>query len=149
MKLAVCALLIVGCGPKAPTGTAEPIANSTGDTPFDALDQDQRIEFMKTVVVPTMKPLFTKHDSAKFRAFGCETCHGKGAGTGDYSMPNSELPKLNLADLTMFKKEDLEWMQQVVKPTMANLLKQAEYSPQNTHGFGCLSCHTPIEAGGR
>ena len=44
---------------------------------------------------------------------GCQTCHG-----------DSDMPQLN------------------VMPTMAKLLKQELYSPENPKGFGCLECHT-------
>ena len=142
MKLVVCALLVLACGPKAPTGTSEPVNPTLRDTPFEALDQDQRAEFMKTVVLPTMKPLFTKHDSNRFRNFGCTTCHGKSADAGEYLMPNADLPKLTFADMSRFKKEDIEWMEKVIKPKMASLLKQAERTSDNPNGFGCLSCHT-------
>ena len=55
-------------------------------------------------------------------------------------------PKLNFADMSKFKKEDIEWMEKDIKPTMARLLKQPEYTPQNPKGFGCLECHTQVAA---
>lgn len=151
--LAVLASLVVAaaCGSKTPattttgggdTGSATPVLP---DVPFEKLDHDQQIQFMKEVVVPTMTPLFKDHDPKEFAEFGCQTCHGPNAEKGEFEMPNPGLPKLNFADMTKHKKEDLEWMGKVIKPTMAKLLKEPEYSPETPDGFGCVHCHT-VEA---
>jgi hypothetical protein len=144
-------LLVAGCGSKAPATTTTP-AEGTGsaaqavlpDVPFDSLDHDQRIQFMKEKVVPTMKPIFQGHDATKFAEFGCKTCHGPGVDEGKYDMPNDLLPKLDFADMSKFKPADVEWMSTQVKPTMAGLLQQPAMSPENPKGFGCLECHTPV-----
>lgn len=111
------------------------------DVPFEELDHDQRIEFMKQTVVPTMMPLFQQHDPEEFKDFGCKTCHGEGADQGEFHMPNDGLPKLNFADMSKFEPEEVEWMTRTIKPTMAQLLREPEYSEQNPQGFGCLHCH--------
>ena len=36
------------------------------DLPFDKLEHDQRIEFMKQKVMPVMKPIFQNHDAKDF-----------------------------------------------------------------------------------
>jgi hypothetical protein len=140
--------LAAACGGKTPattttgggdTGSAAP---ALPDVAFEKLDHDQQIQFMKEVVVPTMGPLFKNHDAQKYAEFGCKTCHGEGAEKGEFDMPNPNLPKLNFADMSKHKKEDLDWMGKEIKPTMAKLLKEAEYSPENPKGFGCLQCHT-------
>ena len=56
-------------------------------------------------------------------------------------MPNDKLPKLFGPSMPKFKKEDVEWMGKEIKPTMAKLLQQPEYTPENPKGFGCLECH--------
>ena len=149
--LALLASLVVAaaCGSKAPATTTTTGGGDTGsatpvlpDVPFEKLDHDQQIQFMKEKVVPTMAPLFKDHDATKFAEFGCKTCHGQGAEKGEFDMPNPNLPKLNFADMSKHKKEDLEWMGKVIKPTMAKLLGEAEYSPENPKGFGCVRCHT-------
>jgi hypothetical protein len=148
MKLVLLVALLAACGSK-PTSSTTPTEGAKvalPDVPFDQLDHDQRMEFMKTVVFPTMKPLFQNHDAKKFAVFQCETCHGKGAADGHFDMPNAELPKLNFGDMSKFKKEDIEWMGKDIKPTMAKLLKLPEYTPENPKGFGCLECHTAAEA---
>ena len=124
------------CGPKP-----DPATPALPDVPFDQLDHDQKIVFMKQVVTPKMRPLFQGHDAQKFAEFGCKTCHGPDADSGEFHMPNDLLPKLNLADTSKFKARDLEFMQSEVKPTMAKLLRQQEHTPENTDGFGCLNCH--------
>lgn len=148
--LAVLASLVVAaaCGSKTPattttgggdTGSASPVLP---DVPFEKLDHDQQIQFMKEKVVPTMAPIFKEHDPKEFAEFGCKTCHGDGAEKGEFDMPNAGLPKLDFANMGKFKKEDLEWMGTKVKPTMAKLLQEPEMTQESPVGFGCLGCHT-------
>jgi hypothetical protein len=147
-SLAFVALVLVSaCGSKSPTTTTTPTATvALPDVEFDKLDHDQQIEFMKQKVVPAMEPLFKQHDAKKYAEFGCKTCHGDQATEGHFDMPNAGLPKLDFADMSKFKKDDLEWMGKEIKPAMAKLLKQPEYTPENPKGFGCLECHTAVEA---
>ncbi|HMG24924.1 MAG TPA: hypothetical protein VK607_26490 [Kofleriaceae bacterium] len=147
MKLLVAAaLLLAACGSK-PASTTTPKEGEGAtvalpDAPFDDLDHDQRIEFMKQKVVPAMKPIYQNHDAKDFAQFGCVTCHGAQAKEGHFDMPNPKLPKLNFNDMSKFKKEDIEWMEKEVLPTMAKILGQPMYSKDNPKGFGCLECHT-------
>ena len=149
-RLALFAVLgLAACGSKAPSttttpakGSAEPATVVLPDVPFDALDHDQRIAFMKQKVVPAMAPLFKSHDATKYAEFGCKTCHGEGAESGHFDMPNAKLPVLDFNDMSKFKKEDIEWMGKEIKPTMAALLEQPEMTKENPKGFGCLACHT-------
>jgi len=153
IRLAVPGLLLalVACGPKPlPAGGGGGGASEVlPDVPFDELDHDQRIQFMKQVVMPAMKPLFQAHDPGKFAKFGCKTCHGEAADRGEFHMPSDAIPKLDFADMSKFKPADIEWMKNEIKPTMARLLKQPEYSPENPRGFGCLECHMPAAGAGK
>ena len=151
MKLLVAAILVLAaCGskPAAPTTPKEGEGNGGAatvtlpDVPFADLDHDQRIAFMKQKVVPVMKPVYQNHDAKDFAQFGCKTCHGEQAKQGHFDMPNPKLPKLNFNDMSKFKKEDIEWMEKEVLPTMAKILGQPLYSKDNPKGFGCLECHT-------
>jgi len=153
MKLVlVAALFAAACGSKPPTTTTTPPAAGSAiddkaavvlpDLPFDDLDHDQRVEFMKQKVVPTMKPLFQNHDPEGFAGFGCPTCHGESAKQGQYVMPNPKLPKLDMSHLDKFKKEDVEWMKTQILPTMAGLIGEPVQSPDNPKGFHCFECHT-------
>ena len=137
--LLVAGFVVAGCGS---TSTPVKPASTALSVPFDEMNQDQRIEFMKNTVVPTMAPLFQKHDAEEFKDFGCKTCHGAAAADGQFTMPNEELPVLDFADMSKWKPADLEWMNKEIKPTMAKLLGEEEYSDTNPKGFGCLECHT-------
>jgi cytochrome c553 len=145
--LVVVAILAAACGSTPPTTTAPKEGGSSAsqvlpDLAFDKLDHDQRIAFMKQKVMPAIKPIFQNHDAKDFAEFGCVTCHGDEAKQGHFDMPNPKLPKLNFNDLSKFKKEDLEWMQKEVLPTMGKVLDMPLYSKENPKGFGCLACHT-------
>lgn len=147
-RVAVSSLLLaaVACGPKpGPDEAGDGVATVVlPDVPFDQLDHDQKIAFMKQVVMPKMGPIFQRHDRQQYAEFGCKTCHGPGADEGEFHMPNDELPKLNFADLSKFEQRDVEWMKATVKPTMAQLLQAPELTPDNPDGFGCLDCHVQI-----
>jgi hypothetical protein len=121
---------------------------SSSRVPFAELDLDHQIEFMKTTVVPAMKPIFQQHDAHKFADFGCATCHGPDANAGDFEMPNDKLPKLDFSDLSQFQTADLDWMQRQVKPTMARLLDLRE-ADDPKQGLACLTCHTPTSGAQR
>ena len=143
----VALLMAAACGAKSPAPTAPgtgtgPATAVLPDVPFDSLDHEQRIQFMKEKVVPTMEPIFKNHDAKDFAEFGCKTCHGEAVEKGVFDMPNAKLPVLDFSDMSKFKPEDLKWMKTEVLPTMAKLVKQPEYSQENPKGFGCLECHT-------
>src|SRR5262245_1881633 len=132
MKLVFLSCVLVAamaCGPK--TGGGGGGGGATGvlpDVPFEQFNQDQKIQFMKQTVMPTMKPLFQGHDAGKFKNFGCKTCHGPDADQGQFHMPNDHLPKLNFSNMSKFQQHDIEWMKNEIKPTMARLLKEEEHS---------------------
>lgn len=148
MKLLVAVVILAAaCGSKPPTTTTPKEGEGSAavalpDLPFDKLDHDQRIEFMKHKVMPAIKPVFQNHDAKDFAEFGCVTCHGDEAKQGHFDMPNPKLPKLNFNDMSKFKKEDIEWMEKQVLPTMGKVLDMPLYSKENPKGFGCLACHT-------
>ena len=128
--------------PPEPDAAPAPAAGSA-DFDFDKLSHAEQVDFMKKQVVPTMKKLFQEFDGKTYERFGCKTCHGKDPQGSKYKMPNPELPKLDFAALKAGKQEPkvAEFMTKVVKPEMAKLLHQAEYSDTNPKGFGCLECH--------
>jgi len=150
MKALVAAVLVAAaaCGSKSPSTTTTPTGGEPAatvvlpDLPFDKLDHEQQVAFMKQKVMPAMKPVFQNHDAKDFATFGCKTCHGDQAKEGKFDMPNAKLPKLNFNDMSKFKKEDIEWMEKEVLPTMAKVLDLPMYSKENPKGFGCLACHT-------
>lgn len=150
-SLLLASLFLAACGSKSPSTNTTPTGGGSAaeapkgplpDVPFDSLDHEQRIQFMKEKVMPTMAPLFKAHNAERYAEFGCETCHGAGVKEGKFDMPNDKLPKLFGPSMSTYKKEDLEWMGKEIKPTMAKLLQQPEYTEQNPKGLGCLECHT-------
>jgi hypothetical protein len=154
---------IVGCaevGP--PTSERDPSTDDTpppdaGETPEDAavetppsgalasdawaeMDFDARKKFMATVVVPQVRPLFQAFDAERFAAVSCKTCHGSGAGNGDFKLPNPDLPVLHseaLKNPTEELQPVLTFMREVLKPKVAELLGMQESSD-----FRCNTCHT-------
>jgi mono/diheme cytochrome c family protein len=153
MKAVLLVAVLAACGGKPSSTTTTPEASKVQeppkalpDVPFDDLDQDQREEFMKQKVVPAMKAVFQNHDPKAYADFGCQTCHGKDAAKGRFDMPNDDLPKIGkTTDWTKFKQEDVDWMKNEVKPAMAKVMNQAEWTPENPKGFGCLECHPAAE----
>ncbi len=111
---------------------------------FDSLSHDQQMDYMKKTVVPTMKPLFQKFDAKEFANFGCKTCHGKDPQKSKFKMPSPDIDALDFEAIKAGKQEPktAKWMGEVVKPEMAKLLKEPEYTESNPKGFGCLECHT-------
>ena len=110
------------------------------------MDKKARGKYMKDVVMPKMKEVFTAFDT-KYANMQCMTCHGSGATNGSFAMPNPELPQLP-ADMSKFKEwaakkpAMTEFMVKHVKPEMAKLLNEPEYNPETKVGFGCAECHT-------
>lgn len=145
----VCTLAIalaVGCAAdiSAPVAYSEPTAADGGDPPLEELlapgewegmDSTGRARFMREVVMPTMRPLFVESDSERFASFTCASCHGQGAADGTFAMPSSDLPTLGgaPADANEAHKQMTDFMRNIVKPKMAELLGQPE--------MRCGKCH--------
>lgn len=114
---------------------------------YDAMDHEQRIEFMKTTVLPTMRKVFASFDSVKFPKINCNTCHGDGSKDGTFKMPNPKLIKMpknteGFVELRQKHPDLMRFMMTTVKPTMAKLLGKPEFNMQTHTGFGCGNCHT-------
>ena len=127
-----------------PDGGAEAPA-APPSKPFDELTQNEKLDVMKKVVVPTMKPLFQAQNAEKFKDFGCVTCHGPHAKSGKFDMPNPDLPKLDFSNELKVHKEKtpemLTFMMEKVTPEMAKALNEPAYDPATQKGFGCGKCH--------
>jgi hypothetical protein len=114
---------------------------------WEKMSKADRKQYMKDVVLPKMKPLMQAFDPKMFKDVKCGTCHGDGAHTGEYKMPNPKLPKLpataeGFQKLMKDKPKLMEFMSKTMKPTMASLLGMKEFDMKTGTGFGCGNCHT-------
>ncbi len=93
-----------------------------------------------------MGGLFHDFDPKTYAEPKCVLCHGSAAKSGNFKMPNPELPKLNVADgMKGDQKRNpkiFEFMMKQVEPQMAALLGEPPYDPKTKQGFGCFDCHT-------
>jgi len=139
----------------APTAPTAPTPGATTATPakidWDGMDKKQRKAYMKKVVLPAAQKMFAAFDAKKYKKITCVTCHGEGANK-DFKMPNPELPKLPVTPegfgaLKAKKPEMVQFMGTKVKPTVASLLGEPEFTPQQLNGFSCYNCHTKDTGG--
>ena len=131
---------------------AAPAAAPAKKIDWEHMSVAEKKKYMKTVVLPTMKPAFQTYDAKAYKKFNCVTCHGDGATDGKFKMPNPKLPKLpgptdqaGFMALHAKKPDAVKFMGTVVKPKMAELLGLPEWTPQTKTGFGCYECHTKEE----
>jgi len=114
------------------------------------MNKDQRIDYMKSVVLPRMKVAFTSFNPDRYSKMNCVTCHGDSAADGSFKMPNPRLPKLPTApegfkQLAEEKPAVMQFMKNEVKPKMATMLGVPEWNPDTKSGFGCMECHTTAQ----
>ena len=116
---------------------------------WEKMTLEQRKQVMKTKVLPELKKAFQSVNPKRYQTFTCATCHGDGATTGKFKMPNPKLPKLpaptdrdGFMALQQKKPEVFKFMETVVKPSVARIIGVPEWSPGNPKGFGCFACHT-------
>ena len=149
--------LVFACGggssapPSTPApSTPSPAGSAADNAPppsgkWNDMNRDQRMAYMKKVVLPKMKETFTAFDPKEFEHVTCLTCHGAGAKDGSFKMPNPDLPRLSPEG--GFKKhmdqkpEITKFMMSKVLPDMAELLHTQPFDPKTKLGFGCFGCH--------
>jgi hypothetical protein len=126
-----------------------------GDTPptptrFADMNADQRLVFMRDVVMPETKALFAAFDPELPEAT-CETCHGEGVDDESFEMPNDGLEALpNTPEaFKAWVAVDAEaarwgtWMGETFTPRIAELLGRTPFNPATESGdFSCDACHT-------
>ena len=131
--------------PSAGTSASSAPSAAAAPTTWDDMSHAQRLNTMKTVVVPKLGADFKAFDAKKYDNFGCVTCHGERIKQGDAKMPNPDLPHLNYTD--NFKKQRekkgamVDFMMQKVEPDMAAAIGEKPFDMQTKTGFGCGNCH--------
>jgi len=150
------AVAVVACAETTATGPtpagANGAAKSSGppEVAWADMVKEQRIDYMKSVVLPRMKQAFTGFNPDRYGTMNCVTCHGDSATEGSFKMPNPRLPKLpttpdGFKQLAEQKPAVMEFMKNDVKPKMAALLGVPDWNPATKAGFGCMDCHTPAQ----
>lgn len=147
------ALVLTGCDkgaapsePAAPTDVEAPVgAEPAAAAPAtweeaEHADLDAQVEYMKTKVVPAMKPVFQAAAPEEYASFTCATCHGP-----DKKPPQEYLPHLTLVDGNIQEFETMpdvsKVMAEQIVPAMAEAMGEAPYDPATGQGFGCAGCH--------
>jgi hypothetical protein len=151
--LAIAAVACAETTASAPTPATVPAAATppaAAEVPWAEMNKDQRIDYMKSVVLPRMRQVFTSFSPDRYSKMNCMTCHGDSAADGSFKMPNPRLPKLpttpdGFKKLAADKPAVMDFMKNEVKPKMAALLGTPEYNPETKSGFGCMECHTMAE----
>jgi hypothetical protein len=143
-------LLLFACG----GGSAKPAAPPAPPAAWKDMDHDQRMVFMKDVVMPKAKAIFVAFDPT-FSTMDCVTCHGDGVEAGTYEMPNPKikpLPNTEEAFMAWVSKDPAagkfaQFMATEVNPLMAGLLGKKAFDPQtHTGDFSCEACHKLVDA---
>jgi hypothetical protein len=139
--IAGCVIVILSsCG--GPSTADAPLSTK----PWKDQNHDERMITMKKLVYPAMKSEFAAFDPKEFGDMTCITCHGEGAKTQCFTMPNPKLPKLPTSEegIAKLKKEHAEivtFMATKVVPKMAAFVGESPYDPKTHEGFGCFRCH--------
>lgn len=149
MKKYLLVCVLAACGSSGPRTTEPKPAPAPAPAAFKDMNHDQRMQFMKDVVMPRAKATFAAFDP-KYQTMDCVTCHGDGAKT-DYKMPNPQiqaLPATEEAYMAWIAKDAdaaryTQFMSEKVEPMMGELLHMAVYDPKTKTGeLNCMACHT-------
>jgi hypothetical protein len=142
----------------APAASATPAASASaapagppGPGDWAKWSHDQKLAYMKSDVMPKMAKTFHDYDAKKYDEPKCVLCHGAGVKDGSFTMPNPDLPKLDLtpagfAKMQKKKPKVVEFMIKDVEHGVAGLLGEDPYDPKTGKGFGCAGCHTVVTA---
>jgi hypothetical protein len=148
--LAIAAFACAETTASAPAPAAATKPAPTAEVAWPEMNKDQRIDYMKSVVLPRMRQVFSGFNPDRYSKMNCMTCHGDSAADGSFKMPNPKLPKLpttpdGFKQLAADKPAVMDFMKNEVKPKMAALLGTPEYNPETKSGFGCMECHTTAQ----
>ena len=158
----LCSLVVLGVGlaplacgggdkaqrPSASAQQAEARLHAGPPKPWDEMSFDERADYMKTTVVPAMKPIFEAFDADFFADFGCASCHGDAAEAGTFEMPNPDimaLPETGTPEQKQMVADSPEWLKFMigkVYPNVRDLLGKPNWDNETKTGFSCFGCHT-------
>ncbi|GAB4195718.1 MAG: hypothetical protein OHK0013_02200 [Sandaracinaceae bacterium] len=114
--------------------------------PWHQMSHDEQVYWMVSNVLPIAAEDFRAYDAERYATVTCETCHGENPEAVHYELPIASLPRLPAPGSPQWQQMQQSsayaFMNDVVTPTMATLLGEERWSPQNTDGFGCFECHT-------
>jgi hypothetical protein len=117
---------------------------------YKDMDKKQRGAYMKKVVLPKARELFSAFDP-KLPQVSCKTCHGDGVADHTFKMPNPKikpLPGTEEAFMAWVSKDKdaarwAKFMGEQLTPEMAKLVGKQPFDPKTKTGeFSCGACHT-------
>ena len=116
------------------------------DSGFDwhTMSHADKKDYMRETVLPKMQKIFSAYNKEEYGDLKCKTCHGDGARTGEFKMPNPKLGKLpkskeGMKALAAQSPAMMKFMTDKVKPEMAALLGMDAKDSKTK--FGCGNCH--------
>lgn len=139
-------------GSAAAAGSGEGSAFFAGmdGVAYKDMDKKQRGAYMKKVVLPRARELFSAFDP-KLPKVGCKTCHGDGVADHTFKMPNPKikpLPGTEEAFMAWVSKDKdaarwAKFMGEQLSPEIAKLVGKQPFDPKTKTGeFSCANCHT-------
>jgi len=148
-SLAAAALaFVVASGAATPSAMAK---DEGPPKPWKEMSYKEKKSYMRTAVMPALKPVFKAFDAKKFKTFQCDTCHGKDGAERKYKMPSNDIHALpnTPEDFQAMMKKMPEWpkwtdfMVKSVEPAMGKVLGVAIYNPEkpDENAFACKNCH--------
>jgi hypothetical protein len=117
---------------------------------YKDMDKKQRGAYMKKVVLPKARELFSAFDP-KLPQVSCKTCHGDGVAKHTFKMPNPKikpLPGTEEAFMAWVSKDKdaarwAKFMGEQLSPEIAKLVGKQPFDPKTKTGeFSCAICHT-------
>jgi hypothetical protein len=109
-----------------------------GGPDWKSLSRTDKKDYMRDTVMPRMEELFGKFDVNKYGHVKCTLCHGNGARTGTYKMPDAKIPKIpkdaaGLAKLDKKMPAMMKFMRETISPEMARLIGAKKYDCEGCH----------------